>query len=310
MNIKKVFPIVGDNVISIARLFKQGVLSENELKFYTKILGLKTVARFNEKITHMMLLNQLFEKVQADNIDYISNAKYIMISHTAEQIVCHNTDSILEITLKDKLQNARLFFSTAYNCVTVFMQMQLAHEILKSLPDKSYIVLLVLDLCFTSILKQIPGSAIMGEAGVAIVLSAQEIDHHLISLQVNDYGQYAKGVWGSQAERLDFQQNYLAYLSNVILEALKKSKLCITDISLILPHNVNLISWIQLCNKLLIPKEKVYLKNISKLGHCFGADPFINLVDALCENRLQKDDYYMMVSVGLGAAFAAAVYQY
>lgn len=69
---------------------------------------------------------------------------------------------------------------------------------------------------------------------------------------------------------------------------LNDQNLDLSKISLILPHNVNISSWRQLSKSLDIPIQKIYLKNVSKYGHCFCADPFLNLESVIEEGILKK----------------------
>jgi 3-oxoacyl-[acyl-carrier-protein] synthase-3 len=55
------------------------------------------------------------------------------------------------------------------------------------------------------------------------------------------------------------------------------------------------------------PRDKVYLDNVARYSHCFGADGFINLRHALAEGRLVSGDQVLMVSVGMGATLASAL---
>nr|WP_236663471.1 3-oxoacyl-[acyl-carrier-protein] synthase III C-terminal domain-containing protein [Aeromonas jandaei] len=75
----------------------------------------------------------------------------------------------------------------------------------------------------------------------------------------------------------------------------------------IFPHNVNLISWRNAAAKLNVPLSKIYLDKLPELGHCFGADIFINW--RFASQTLQPGDHIMVATVGLGAVFGAAVFQ-
>ncbi len=48
-------------------------------------------------------------------------------------------------------------------------------------------------------------------------------------------------------------------------------------LDLVLPHNVNRYSWSTTARLLGLPLDRIYLENVPKTGHCFCADPFINL---------------------------------
>ncbi|MEO3806054.1 3-oxoacyl-[acyl-carrier-protein] synthase III C-terminal domain-containing protein [Nonomuraea sp. B1E8] len=56
--------------------------------------------------------------------------------------------------------------------------------------------------------------------------------------------------------------------------------------------------------------DRLYLDNLSKVGHCFGADAFINYCSARADGRLTPGDRYLMTAVGLGATFSAMVFEH
>jgi 3-oxoacyl-[acyl-carrier-protein] synthase-3 len=55
--------------------------------------------------------------------------------------------------------------------------------------------------------------------------------------------------------------------------------------------------------------ERVYLDNIPKFGHCYASDPFINLASVRDTGLVKAGDLVLLVSAGLGAAFAATLVQ-
>jgi 3-oxoacyl-[acyl-carrier-protein] synthase-3 len=132
----------------------------------------------------------------------------------------------------------------------------------------------------------------------------------MIHLEMKTAGQYHRGIWLTPEESQVFEQEYVPLLSQTILRAVEKAHLDLCDIKLILPHNVNLISWEKTAKALNFPYSKIYLNNIRKYAHCFGSDILINFVDANESSRLKTGDYYLMVTVGLGATFAAAVFKH
>ena len=96
-------------------------------------------------------------------------------------------------------------------------------------------------------------------------------------------------------------------MCSVVRDALDRAGVGSSEIAAILPNNVNRFSWRQISRNLEIPIERFYLDNISEFGHCFSADPFINLAHARAGGRVNPGDHVLMVTSGLGAIFAALV---
>ena len=135
-------------------------------------------------------------------------------------------------------------------------------------------------------------------------------NHRLLHQEMKIAGEFYRGVWLTAEESKLFEYQYVPLLSETILLAIKNAGLTLDNIRLILPHNVNLISWENTAKAMGLSLDKIYLNNVRKYAHCFGADIFINFVDVLAEKKLKPGDYYVMATVGLGATFAAAVFQY
>jgi 3-oxoacyl-[acyl-carrier-protein] synthase-3 len=107
-----------------------------------------------------------------------------------------------------------------------------------------------------------------------------------------------------------FRRQYPEILHEVVGGALEAAGLHPRDVALLLPHNVNRLSWARLSDVLQIPAERTYLDNIARTGHCFCADPFLNYRTVTELGLLSPGDHYVMVSVGLGATFSAMVFQH
>ena len=103
---------------------------------------------------------------------------------------------------------------------------------------------------------------------------------------------------------------YTEVLAEVVLEAVERAGLTLDDLALVLPHNVNRVSWRRLCSRLGLPIARVRLDDVPVTGHCFGADSFIGYAAARAEGRLRAGDPFLMVAVGLGATFSAMVLRY
>jgi 3-oxoacyl-[acyl-carrier-protein] synthase-3 len=84
----------------------------------------------------------------------------------------------------------------------------------------------------------------------------------------------------------------------------------VDQLSLILPHNVNVVSWRRMCRRIGFPVERVVLDNVPVTGHNFAADPFVNYHTAARRGLLRRGDTYLVAAAGLGAIFSAMVFQH
>jgi 3-oxoacyl-[acyl-carrier-protein] synthase-3 len=107
-----------------------------------------------------------------------------------------------------------------------------------------------------------------------------------------------------------FAAEYTELLAEVILAAVKQADLSIDDIALVLPHNVNVVSWRRVCRRVGIPVDRVLLDNVPLVGHTPSADTFINHASAVAAGRLAPGDRYLTAGAGFGAVFSAMVLEH
>ena len=97
------------------------------------------------------------------------------------------------------------------------------------------------------------------------------------------------------------QREYRPSLAEVMRQALDTAGLTLDDIRLVLPHNVNLVTWQRMCLLLGFPRDRVLLDNIPATGHVFCADLFANYQTARERGLLQPGDRYLAAAVGAAA---------
>jgi 3-oxoacyl-[acyl-carrier-protein] synthase-3 len=107
-----------------------------------------------------------------------------------------------------------------------------------------------------------------------------------------------------------YQKVYPESLAEVITAAAERARVRLDELSLILPHNVNVVSWRRLCRRLDFPVEKVVLDNVPLTGHNFAADPFLNYRTAADRGLFRPGDRYLVAAAGLGATFSAMVFEH
>ena len=77
-----------------------------------------------------------------------------------------------------------------------------------------------------------------------------------------------------------------------------------------LSSDVNTMSWKRLCRAIDLPADRVLLDNVPRFGHSFCADGFVNYDTAVRDGRLRPGDRYAMAAVGVGATFAAMIFEH
>jgi len=91
----------------------------------------------------------------------------------------------------------------------------------------------------------------------------------------------------------------------VIAETLSSAQWSPNDVTWVIPHNVSVRSWEILLGLTGIARERLWCRNISRLGHTLAGDNFINLRDALDDDSVRPGDRLLLFSYGFGAHWTA-----
>ena len=283
-------------------------LTAAEAKVYAKFYGLEEIPYAEDLATADLVLYSIKALLDKTQIQ-LKDVKYLIHAHTAKVITRFGRSIVCELKDKLKLQHAIAFGTSMNNCASTLNAFEMAKQLLQQEDRNAKAIVVVGERAFTPTVQVIPNTSITADASAAVLLSLSAKQSCLLHLEMHTAGQYSQGVWLSVEASRDFEKQYVILLSRTILRAVSKAGLTLNDIKIILPHNVNLISWANTAKYIDYPLSKIYLENVRKYAHCFGADIIINYVDALKAGRLKRGDYYLMVTVGLGATFAAAVFQ-
>jgi len=139
------------------------------------------------------------------------------------------------------------------------------------------------------------------DAACALVVEAGGDRNRIVSSAQVTKGYY----WDCDAMRNEIVASYFPTARHVIGEALRAANWAATDVSLVLPHNVSARSWDILLGLTGIPRERLWDRNIARVGHTLAGDNFINLRDALDEGSVHPGDRLLLFSYGYGAHWTA-----
>lgn len=242
------------------------------------------------------------------------DVRYVLQARTVETVAPYAVANPLQQACRALgLEHAIAFCVTQHACASGLLAVSLAGRLLAADPDPRALALVLTgEKAFTRTERMIPNTTFMGEsAAAALVGAGADADHdRLVGYATRSYGQFSGGAKMTPAQQAEFGEVYQSGLTEVIRAALETAGGDVDGLSLILPHNVNRISWIRTCKLLGIPMDSVLTDNIREVGHCFCADPFVNLATALAAGRLEPGDRYLMAAVGLGATFSAMVFEH
>ncbi|WP_160036763.1 3-oxoacyl-[acyl-carrier-protein] synthase III C-terminal domain-containing protein [Paenibacillus sp. An7] len=304
--IKKIWTYIPETTLEIQQLNEHLSLKKAQVKVLEKIHGLKQI-RKDQQGNLFFLLDRIFEQITVDPDLDLTSIKYIIYCHTIQEIFPYNVNVIRELKIKYDLEHAVIFSLTQQNCATGIMAIDIAKRLLNSMSENEHVLLLTGEKTFSPVVQFIPNTTVMGEASAAVLLGLKDKGNQLVHSKHHTIGKFCNVLTGDEETLKEFQEIYVPTLCRVIEDTLQEAGLSIQDISWIIPHNVNISSWKKVATTLSFPLDRIYLDNVATLGHCFCSDPFINLQEALLQSKIQREDYYLLVSVGLGATFSVAI---
>ncbi|HEY0636845.1 MAG TPA: 3-oxoacyl-[acyl-carrier-protein] synthase III C-terminal domain-containing protein [Pseudonocardiaceae bacterium] len=217
-----------------------------------------------------------------------------------------------ELCRRAGLAHANAFTVTHHACATSLLAIDLAGRLLLADGDREALALVVAgETIFTHDPRLPPDARVLGEAAGACLVSAGGRRDRVLAYvchQRGDLDHWLTTDPGDFAER--FAREYRELLAEVMLAAVRRAGLELDDITLVLPHNVNVASWRGVCRVLGLPPERVMLHNVPRVGHTFAADVFVNHRSATELGLLRPGDRYLVAAAGYGATFSAMVIEH
>lgn len=111
----------------------------------------------------------------------------------------------------------------------------------------------------------------------------------------------------SQASDEEAAGTYFVYCNRVISETLKKAKLELSDISWIVPQNMNSKAWQILARLLKFDEGKAYAASRAEFGHVISADNMINLSLLTESGAVKAGQFLMLIMAGYGMNWQSVI---
>ncbi|MDO5691107.1 MAG: 3-oxoacyl-[acyl-carrier-protein] synthase III C-terminal domain-containing protein [Pseudomonadota bacterium] len=146
------------------------------------------------------------------------------------------------------------------------------------------------------------GTAGMHSDGASVMWVCRDAPTQLLGLQTYNDPVAVHGILPDG--RYESNNNYLWSLVSVIRRVIKDAGLTPSDLHTVLPHNVNLPAWYQAMDALRLPKERLFTRNFSRIGHVFGSDAAVNLADSAA---LKTPGHHLVFASGIGGCFGGFI---
>lgn len=309
LSIKAVNYFVPSKRLKISESLERFSLNKVQAKIYSTFYGLDEIP-CAEDLSITTLLQKPIDDLLENTSVQKQQIKYVIHAHTASVITEFGNSVIRDVANKTGLNNAMVFGTSLNNCAATLNAFEIAEALLNEHDETAKALIITGERAFTPTVQVIPNTSITGDAAAVALVSLHGKRDRMIHLEMKTAGQFHRGIWLTPEETRQFEKEYVPLLSSTIVKATKSAGLELQDIKLILPHNVNLISWEKTAKELGFPFRNIFLDNVKKYAHCFGSDILINYADVQNASLLSPGDYYIMATVGLGATFAVAVFQH
>jgi 3-oxoacyl-[acyl-carrier-protein] synthase-3 len=304
LHLRRVVSFVPGESVAVESLRDALRLSDKEVLLFTRFLGLDRIATAGQLTVPDML--HCTGAAALAGLDR-SRVRYLIHAHTVPHIVPPGLRHMDWLREKLDLRQARSFTMSHQSCVTALYALKVARVLLRAEPAGSTALIMIGEKVLSPVIQHIPNTTVLGDAGAASVVGLDGPGDAVLSVAHHTLGEFHQAADMSPELQARYLRSYAPTLAAVMREAVSQAGLTMGDISLVLPHNVNRYSWSTAARLLGIPLDRIYLDNVPQTGHCFCADPFLNLSSARAQAVTKPGDTVLMVSAGWAGSFGAAV---
>jgi 3-oxoacyl-[acyl-carrier-protein] synthase III len=202
------------------------------------------------------------------------------------------------------IPNASVIGLTQLACNSFQAAIRTSRALIASEPDVNHVLCVAADRFPRDAKREIVYN-LMSDGACAAVVSRGETSNAILAITQITRGAY----WDATVSHDQLIAAYFPLARRAIVEAVDRAGLDLASIDLLVPHNLNLKSWAILAQVLGIPLERVFTRNIARIGHVVASDNVINYVDAIDEGRIRKGDKVVLFAMGFGAHWSCTVVQ-
>ena len=286
-------------------------LTDMQVKLFRRFHGLREVGRDPDASPYDLLMKA------AAGLDALRGqehrVRYVLYARTMPVTGPYPVNPLHEVCRALGLGHALACTVTHQSCASGLLAIDMAGRLLAADAsdgqDGPLALILSGEKAFTREAQVFADTTVFGEGASACLVSAFGTRDRMLAYASNVRGDFDSDTGANDAR---LQREYRPSLAEVMRQALDEAGLTLDDIRVVLPHNVNLVTWQRMCLLLQFPRERVVLDNIPTSGHVFCADVFANYQTACERGLLQPGDRYLAAAVGAGggATFAAMVFEH
>lgn len=292
--------------VPIEELRPELALTERQVRVFRRFHGLGEVYRDTTGTLLDLLIGAVGELDELRGREH--RVRYVLYARSMPVAVPYPMNPLHELCREVGLGHAIAFTVTHHACATGLLAVDVAGRLLATDGEPGALALVLAgEKTFTRDAQLVPETSVFGEGAAACLVSADGQRNRLLSYVTRTRGDFDGRMIDDPSLLSTFQKEYPEALTEVILAAVERAGVRLEELRVLLPHNVNVLSWHRLARRIGFPVDRVVLDNVPLTGHNFAADVFINYDTALRRGLLEPGDPYLVAAAGLGATFSAMV---
>jgi 3-oxoacyl-[acyl-carrier-protein] synthase-3 len=295
---------VPDGRESVAAIMTQLGRPELEIKRHERLYNLQTVAVQRDGDLAQLLGHALDDLASVEDL---SSVGLVLFAHTVLPQVPPGYDLLGSVLAPFGLDDVAAYGIAHVNCAALFRAADVAQAWLQHHRDQAVLVLAGDHASYMPRARLVPGVSVMGDAAAAFLMRRTAVRYRLLGRAWRQETRFHRGLRMNTEEAREFNGQYLSLLSGVIDDCLASAGIALEAVDHILPNNVNELTWVMFARERSFPKERIFMDLIPTIGHTMTTDAFLNLETAARWGRIGGGDVCLLVGVGTGSYFAAAL---
>ena len=272
-------------------------LTEEQLRLYKTIRRLKYVRLSTESAEEMAIT--VGRKALADSGLEPTQIDAVVFFHSVYNIGLAPRGFVGRLQHELGLNRALGLSVTGQGCATVNSAIRVSRNMILA-GSAETVLILGADGLQDSQQRVLDGITLVGDGASAIIMRKDCATNRLVEISSFDEGYFHCVEDWTKEDRDNFDLVYVIATVRLVHRTLRRANLSLSEIALLVPHNVNYSSWDRILALLDFNTERFFGENIALNGHAYGTDIIVNLADAIEAKRIQPGEYAMLMSAGIG----------
>ncbi|VTY07458.1 3-oxoacyl-[acyl-carrier-protein] synthase III C-terminal domain-containing protein [Rothia dentocariosa] len=290
---------------SLADLQQLLEISDADIRRFQRAFGFEKIAMAPEASEADLLVPSIENIPNFNSIR--SQIKWVIRARTVRHDEPWPSNPLEEVCRRTGLEQAKRMTITDYACASGLYCIDLATRLLNREDENGLILVLTGEKAMTRESRMIPGVALLGEATAAVVVGKKVNRYKLLGFAALQHPVPGSGLTMNTEASEYFAKVYADNLDQVVQAALSAADITTEQVTAYLPHNVSRMLSIRTARRWGLTKDQVLPGTIAQVGHCWSADPFLNIHDSAIQEQLNAGDKFILTSVGIGATYSAMV---